>query len=146
MEKGSKFFDDIINNAKSFVKKQKGNWDNAKWEKFLSDIQKKGTTISEESTEFLGSALDSLKDFYNTYAAEKVKGGTSLFDEIITSAKQFVEEQKGKWDHTQWESFLSDLQDKGVSITEEIKNSIGDILESLKGLYTSSTETKKDPS
>jgi hypothetical protein len=47
-----------------------------------------------------------------------------------------VERHKGAWDHTKWESFLSDVKKKGVPVTEEVSNTIGSVLESLKKLHT----------
>ena len=47
-EKSKGFFDDILNTAKEFVERHKGAWDHAKWEGLLSDIQKKGVSVTEE--------------------------------------------------------------------------------------------------
>ena len=66
----------------------------------------------------------------------KEKKGKSLFDEVISSSKDFVEKQKGVWDHARWEGLLSDIQKKGVSVTEEVSKTVGSILESIKKLYT----------
>lgn len=62
--------------------------------------------------------------------------GSNLFEEIVSSAKDFVEKQKGRWDHTRWEGFLKDIQKKGVSLTDDLSNTLGSILESLKKFYT----------
>jgi hypothetical protein len=127
--KGSDLFADVVSNAKEFVEKQKGKWDHTKWEGFLSDVQKKGVTLTDDMTNALGSVLESLKKLYP-------KSPIPRLDEVISNAKEFVEMQKGKWDHTKWESFLSDVQKKGVSLTDDISNTIGSILESLKKFYT----------
>jgi chromatin segregation and condensation protein Rec8/ScpA/Scc1 (kleisin family) len=64
---------------------------------------------------------------------EKSKG---FFDDILNTAKEFVEKHKGTWDHAKWEGLLSDIQKKGISVTEEISSTVGSVLESLKKLYT----------
>lgn len=69
------------------------------------------------------------------------KKSSNPFDEIITTAKNFVEKQKGMWDHDRWENFISEVQKKGISITEETSKLIGSMLESLKKLYVSQHRT-----
>ena len=72
------------------------------------------------------------------------KKSSNLFDEVITNAKNFVEKQKGKWDHSLWENFLKDIQKKGVSLTEETSGLIGSVLESLKKIYNFSPKTQEE--
>ncbi len=91
-------------------------------------------SLTEESKKTIGSILESLKKLYST--------DVKLFNEITSSAKNFVEKQKGVWDHAKWEEFLSDIQKKGMSLTEESKKTIGSILESLKKFYQPSPKKK----
>ncbi len=44
----------------------------------------------------------------------------AIFDDLIKRASEFVEKQKGAWDHSKWQEFLSDAQKKGVKLTEDI--------------------------
>ncbi len=67
----------------------------------------------------------------------------AIFDDLIKRASEFVEKQKGAWDHSKWQDFLSDAQKKGVKLTEEMQNNIGQLLESIKKFYESSTDTGK---
>jgi hypothetical protein len=60
----------------------------------------------------------------------------NTFDDLMASAKNFVEKQKGVWDHTHWENFLKDMQKKGLALTEETSQAIGGLLESLKKIYS----------
>ena len=134
--KGSDLFADVVSNAKEFVEKQKGKWDHTKWEGFLADIQKKGVSLTDDTTNALGSVLESLKKLYAKFPVPNL-------DEVISNAKEFVEKQKGKWDHTKWEGFLADIQKKGVSLTDDVSSTIGSILESLKKFYTVLPESLK---
>jgi signal recognition particle GTPase len=70
--------------------------------------------------------------------------GKNIFDEIISSAKAFVEKHKGAWDHAKWEDFLSETKKKGVLLTEEMSHTIGTILESFKKLYVAHPTEEKE--
>ncbi len=67
----------------------------------------------------------------------------AIFDDLIKRASQFVEKQKGVWDHSKWQGFLSDIQQKGLKMTEEMQNYLGSVLESMKKFYESTTDTEK---
>jgi hypothetical protein len=67
----------------------------------------------------------------------------ALFNNLIKRASKFVEKQKGVWDHSKWQSFLSDTQKKGVNMTEEKRKYLGSVMESMKKFYESSSETGK---
>ncbi len=67
----------------------------------------------------------------------------TIFNDLSKRASEFVEKQKGAWDHSKWQDFLSDVQKKGVKMTEDVNNSIGLVLESIKKFYESSTDTGK---
>ena len=62
--------------------------------------------------------------------------GKSLFDDVLSSSRDFVERHKGAWDHSKWEGLLKDIQKKGVSVTDEVSTTVGSVVESLKKLYT----------
>jgi len=57
------------------------------------------------------------------------------FDEIINSAKSFVEKQKGMWDHKVWENYLAELKKKGETMTVDASELVGSTVESIKNLY-----------
>ena len=65
----------------------------------------------------------------------------TLFNDLIKRASQFVEKQKGVWDHSKWQAFLSELQQKGDEMTEEMKDHLGVVLESMKKYYKNATVT-----
>ena len=62
-----------------------------------------------------------------------------LFDDIASYGMNFVERQRGIWDHEKWEHFLVEVQKKGILITEEAGNSLGNMLESFKRFYMASS-------
>ncbi len=55
----------------------------------------------------------------------------------------FVTKTKGIWDQAGWESFLKDLQKKGVEYTDESRSYFGEVLEAAKQLYTISPVVSK---
>ncbi len=124
---------DLIKRASEFVEKQKGKWDHTEWTDFITDIQKRGVKLNEEAQKALGVVLESVKKFYesSTETAKEVMGSVS--DQTV----KFVEKTKGSWDHLGWESFLKDIKEKGINITDDTKSYIGDILESVKKVYHS---------
>ena len=137
-------FDEITNSAKGFVEKQKGMWDNAVWENYLSDLKKKGDKLTAEATALVGSTVESIKNLYTKFEVEKRLQVSSLvFDEIFALAKNFVVKQKGEWDHIKWENFISDIEQKGVTLTEDTTKLLGSILEALKKIYFISKNVPK---
>jgi len=48
----------------------------------------------------------------------------------------FVKDNKGAWDHSKWESFVQDLQKKGIEMNEQTTSYLGGILEAAKGFYS----------
>ncbi len=146
-------FDDLIKKSSEFVEKQKGIWDHTAWTNFISDSQKKGVKLTEDMQNYLGTVLESMKKFYSTSTI-----GKDVSDNIGSSAEKimsvvseqtskYIQKTKGVWDHSGWENFLKDIQNKGVELTEETKSFIGDMLESVKKFYTSIplTATKEAP-
>ncbi len=58
----------------------------------------------------------------------------ALFEDLIKFSSQFVERQKGIWDHNAWLGFLLDVQKTGIALTDEMQNYLGLILESMRKL------------
>ncbi len=54
---------------------------------------------------------------------------------ILERSAKFVVERKGQWDHQGWESFLESLSELGLSMDDDTKRHLGNILESCKHLY-----------
>jgi hypothetical protein len=54
---------------------------------------------------------------------------------LLDTAGQFVEKQKGRWEHDDWEALLTRVADMGVPIVDETKRTLGNILESCKHFY-----------
>ncbi|MBF0459330.1 MAG: hypothetical protein HQK99_15680 [Nitrospirae bacterium] len=63
------------------------------------------------------------------------------FEDLIELASKFVEQQGGKWDHTAWLEFLSNIQKKGFYLSNDMQSYLGSMLESMKKLYTSVSST-----
>ena len=125
-------FDELIKRTSQFVEKQKGIWDHTKWQGFLSDIQEKGVNLTEETRNYLGSVVESMKKFYENSSDT----GKKLMGIVSDQVAQFVEKTKGKWDHLGWEKFVKDIQKKGIDLTDETRSNLGVILESAKRFYS----------
>jgi hypothetical protein len=56
---------------------------------------------------------------------------------LLEIASEFVEKQKGWWEHPDWEGFLAKLRKDGFHLSEEVQPPIGNILEIFKEYYQS---------
>ncbi len=68
--------------------------------------------------------------------------GIPGFDVLIDLSRKFVESQKGVWDHTTWLNLLSDVQKRGVELSDDMKDYLGSVLESMKKVYETAAATK----
>ncbi|MCG6553418.1 MAG: hypothetical protein L7F77_13930 [Candidatus Magnetominusculus sp. LBB02] len=64
---------------------------------------------------------------------------TETFDKILNLAGDFVQRQKGMWDHAAWLGFLEEVQKKGIELTGEMERYLGLVLETMKKVYNAST-------
>ncbi len=140
--------DELIKNAANFVEKQQGMWDHNAWLNFISDAQKKGVQLSEEMQSYIGGMLEAMKKIYQTQTMEDSNAAISETMASLSSlTADFIKKTKGIWDHTGWEDFITELQQKGISLTEETREYIGEVLESAKEFYKTmpATELTKEP-
>jgi predicted flap endonuclease-1-like 5' DNA nuclease len=54
----------VVNDSVAFVKKQKGVWGHTEWEEFVKTVRQNTIALSEGTTAYLGSVLESMKVFY----------------------------------------------------------------------------------
>ena len=54
---------------------------------------------------------------------------------LLTMAGKFVVDHKGMWEHEQWESFLGEVSNMGMEVSDECKRNLGNILEASKFFY-----------
>lgn len=126
-------FDDLVKSATTFVEQHKGTWKHYEWIAFMTDVKKKGMDINFELQNNIGTMLNSLKEYLG-YAEGEGKAVKPLKD-LSESVAKFIKETKGKWDHTAWEAFLTDLSKKGIDLSERATSYIGNVLESAKNVY-----------
>ncbi|MCC6794264.1 MAG: hypothetical protein IT366_04040 [Candidatus Hydrogenedentes bacterium] len=56
---------------------------------------------------------------------------------LLDTVGEFVNKQKGKWEHKDWEALVDKVQKGGVVLTDEYKKSLGHMLEATKQFYGS---------
>jgi hypothetical protein len=56
---------------------------------------------------------------------------------LLEIASEFVEKQKGWWEHPDWEGFLARLSKDGFHLSKDVEPPIGNILEIFKDYYQS---------
>ncbi len=64
------------------------------------------------------------------------------FEGLIELAGKFVETQKGVWDVFSWLSFLSEVNEKGYNITNEIQSGMESTVDSMRKFYLFAKDTK----
>ena len=66
----------------------------------------------------------------------------AALEKLTDLAADFVEKQKGIWDHTAWTNFLSRVKNEGFDITEEMQSHLGELLEAMKRFYAAAASTE----
>ncbi len=125
--------EELIEIAVKFVERQQGAWNHSTWLAFLSDVQEKGFKLSDEMQIHLESVLESIKSLNDTLT--DIEGMGNVLLDISNRSVDFIKQTKGGWDHSGWEMFVNDLQKTGIVLTEETKDYVGYVLESLKKFY-----------
>jgi hypothetical protein len=133
-EKVTEWFDAVMSFTSRFVESQRGTWDNAAWMNFLDGLQKKGFELTDAMKSYTGPVLESMKKIYDT--SLQTKGMQRSLSDISEHTVSFMKTTKGIWDQNGWESFLKDLQTKGVALTDETRNYIAGILAAARDLYS----------
>jgi hypothetical protein len=57
-------------------------------------------------------------------------------DDLVSRARKFVEQQRGRWDHAAWEKLVNDLSKSGVNMGDDARRHLGNMLEAVKHFYT----------
>lgn len=64
-------------------------------------------------------------------------------DDLVSRTSEFVEKQKGRWDHAAWEKLVKDVASHGVEMSDDARRHLGNMLEAVKHFYNAlSTEPK----
>jgi hypothetical protein len=111
----SKAWEQIGSEAAQFVEKQSGSWDHPKWLEFIENIRRSYPEVDEKQ---LGQLLEDQKCQYLTTA----------WTEIRSKAVQFVEQNRGSWDHSKWLEFRKRYPDVD-------EKQLGQLLEDQKRQY-----------
>ena len=83
----AKVMTSIPRDTVTFIQNHKGVWGQSEWEQFLAEIQKKGVAYTEETTNYLGGILESVKRLYGT---------SPLFTEAKKDIKKEVKKDTNK--------------------------------------------------
>ncbi len=67
---------------------------------------------------------------------------TGGFDNLIDLAGQFVNANKGGWDHNAWMASLSEVQKNGFELSDNLRIYLGLVLEAMKKVYNATTAMK----
>ncbi|MBF0319424.1 MAG: diguanylate cyclase [Nitrospirae bacterium] len=121
--------------ALNFVIRQKGVWGHNDWLEFLIDLKENGFFISKNVEPYIGSLLETLKNFY---LLPPPSDGTveEKLSRICSKAADFIIETNGIWTVHEWKAFLSRIKLYGIELTEKQGLLFCAIVESVKSLQT----------
>ncbi len=60
---------------------------------------------------------------------------THPLQQLMNLAATFVVDQKGRWNHSDWESFLIKAEALGIRADDETKRNLGNMLEAAKHFH-----------
>ena len=60
---------------------------------------------------------------------------THTVQKLLTVTGKFVVDQKGAWEHGDWEALLDGVTGMGLELTDECKRNLGNICEATKYFY-----------
>lgn len=128
----------LLDSGKAFVEEKKGEWDHIQWDQLLSDIQKNGEQLTDEAKHRFGEILEGLKGIYNE--AGKTEGVAKTLDQVKNKVVDFVKANSNGWDQAAWESFLAEIQNSGVTLTNETRAYLSNIAEAARKLVEEQIE------
>ncbi|MBF0517963.1 MAG: hypothetical protein HQK97_12795 [Nitrospirae bacterium] len=123
--------------ATTFVEKNKSGWDHEAWLNFISDVQKSGMEMCDDSKACAGAVLEAMQKYYKT--TMETKGMTSKMADVSDLTMKFLKDTKGVWSHSEWEAYIKAMQEKGMMMNEEAKSYLGSLLEASKQLAASAS-------
>ncbi len=127
----------FMNMASTFVEKNKGGWDHEAWLSFITDVQKSGMEMCDDSKACAGAVLEAMQKYYKT--TMETKGMESTMADVSDITIKFLKDTKGVWNNPEWEAYLKAMQEKGIKMNEETKAYLGTLLEASKQLASSAS-------
>ncbi len=126
-------FNMLADLAIKFVEFQKGAWDHTAWSDFLLDVQKAGFELTDDMRDYLSSVLESMIKLYKTSTDTRDIQCSSL--DIFEHSVHFFMKTRGVYDLSEWETFLKDLQKKGIQCNEEARAYLRTVFEAANEIY-----------
>ncbi len=126
-------FDVLMDLAGNFIEAQKGVWDHSEWLDFLSEVQKKGIELFDNTKDYLGLVLEAMKEVYKAYIS--TKGMENVMSDMSVHTVNYMKKTKGVWDQDGWEAYLKDFQKKGIDLTDETSSYLVSVLDAARELY-----------
>lgn len=64
-------------------------------------------------------------------------------DDLVSRTSEFVEKQKGRWDHAAWEKLVKDVSSHGIEMSDDARRHLGNMLEAVKHFYNELSKESK---
>lgn len=131
----------MLDKAKAFVEEKKGEWDHIQWDQLLNDLQSQGVKLTDEAKSRFGEILEGLKGVYSE--AAKTEGVAKTLTEVKDQVVTFVQANSSGWDQAAWDSFVQNIQKKGVELSGEGQKYLGNIAEAAKKIVEDQLENNQ---
>jgi hypothetical protein len=133
-KKSSGWFDALFDVAGKFIESQRGVWDRTVWPDLLEGLLEKGYELTDDMKTYTGSVFEVLKKFSNAMSA--TRGMNQVITDIVGHTVSFMNDTTRVWDQREWSSFLKELKEQGIDLTDEMMNYLEGVLEVVQEIYT----------
>jgi len=126
--------DTLFDLAGKFIEGQRGVWDHTVWQNFIEGLMKKGYELTDDMKTYTGSVLEVMKKFSNAMSA--TMGMNQVVTDILGHTVSFMMDTTRVWDQREWGSFLKELKEQGIDLTDEMMNYFEGVIEVAREIYT----------
>ena len=141
-KKSTGWFDTLFSLTGKFIESQRGVWDRSVWPDFLEGLLEKGYDLTDEMKTYTGSVLETMQKFSNAISA--IGGMNQVATDILGHTVSFMMDTTRVRDHREWGSFLKELKEQGLDLTDEMMHYLEGLLEVAKEIYTISPVVGKE--
>lgn len=108
----------------------------AQWTDYIDQLTHLGYEVNRDNEQYVRAIFETSKKMFD------LDRSYDYMRRVLFLSEKFVKSQKGQWDHVLWLGFLMELEQKGITTSDQTVCYLGDILEAFKGLYFSLQETR----
>ncbi|MBF0516186.1 MAG: diguanylate cyclase [Nitrospirae bacterium] len=124
----------ILSHSLQFVLQHTSGWGHSEWMEFLIALKEHGVFISKTVEPHVGAIIETLRKFY-MLPQPKAGGIEEIMSLLCNETANFIVSNNGIWTIQDWESFLEDINSKGITLDNQASLLLLSIIEAAKSLY-----------